>query len=392
MGLIERYIVRRTAVAFVATLSVLLGVVWVTQALRQLDLVTAKGQAIGAFLEITLLAVPFLILLIAPFAVVIAVVVVLSTMNGDSELVVMHAAGASRWRVLKPILLVGVAVGLLAAALSLWAAPAGLRAVREALSSVRVDLVASIIRPGRFIEIDDGLTFHIRDRAQDGAIAGILLDDERDPARSMTYLAERGTIVEAVGKTLLVMTDGTIQRRTIRNGGLQIVRFDAYAFDLTNLTPEDEAPVYRPSERPTEALLFPDLADTYVRDNLGRIRAEVHDRLTQPLYPIAFALVVFLFLGEPRTTRQGRALGILGAIAAVTALRLAGFGAATLAIRFPAAVGIMYAVPLVAIGASLTVILSDMRLFLPVPVARAVDTLTDVAVGIAGRAAGSGGR
>jgi hypothetical protein len=38
------------------------------------------------------------------------------------------------------------------------------------------------------------------------------------------------------------------------------------------------------------------------------------------------------------------------------------------------------------------VILSDMRLFLPVPVARAVDTLTDVAVGIAGRAAGSGGR
>jgi lipopolysaccharide export system permease protein len=392
MGLIERYIMRRTAVAFVATLSVLLGVVWVTQALRQLDLVTAKGQAIGAFLEITLLAVPFLILLIAPFAVVIAVVVVLSVMNGDSELVVMHAAGASRWRVLKPILLVGVAVGLLGAALSLWAAPAGLRAVRVALSSVRVDLVASIIRPGRFIEIDDGLTFHIRDRAQDGAIAGILLDDERDPARSMTYLAERGTIVEAVGKTLLVMTDGTIQRRTIRNGGLQIVRFDAYAFDLTNLTPEDEAPVYRPSERPTEALLFPDLADTYVRDNLGRIRAEVHDRLTQPLYPIAFALVVFLFLGEPRTTRQGRALGILGAIAAVTALRLAGFGAATLAIRFPAAVGIMYAVPLVAIGASITVILSDMRLFLPVPIARAVDTLTDVAVGIAGRAAGSGGR
>lgn len=388
MGLIERYIVRRAGVAFVATLSVLAGVVWMTQALRQLDLVTAKGQALTAFLEITLLAVPFLILLISPFAVVIAVIAVLTRLNGDSELVVMHAAGASRWRVLTPILALGVAVGLLAAVLSLWAAPAGLRAVREALGAIRVDLVASIVRPGRFIEIDEGLTFHISDRQPDGSIGGILLDDERDPERSMTYLAERGSIVEALGKTLLVMTNGTIQRRTAHNGALQIIRFDAYAFDLTNLVPEDESPVYRPSERPTDALLFPDLADEYVQNNLGRIRAEIHDRLTQPLYPVAFAVVVFLFLGEPRTTRQGRSLAILGAIVAVTVIRLAGFGASTLAIRFPAAVVAMYAVPIGAIVAALAIILSDARLFLPAPLARLADAAADLVQRLAGRFAG----
>jgi lipopolysaccharide export system permease protein len=378
MGLIERYIFRRALVAFLATLTVLTGVVWVTQALRQLDLVTAKGQAIGAFLAITGLALPFLVLLIAPFAVVIAAIVTLATLNADSELVVMQASGASRWRTLKPILAIGVAVGALAAFLTFWAAPAGLKQVREALTQVRIDLVASIIRPGRFIEIDDGLTFHIRDRAADGGISGIVLDDERDPDRSMTYLANGGHIIEALDRTLLVMSNGTIQRRIRKDGSLSIVRFDAYAFDLSNLMPEESAPVYRPSERTIFELLSLDPNDPYVQQNRGRFRAELHDRLSQPLYPVAFALLVFLFLGEPRTTRQGRSMAILGAVVAVIAVRLAGFGAGTLAVRFPAAVAAVYAVPLIAIAGPLAILLSNRRIALPGPLARLVDAAGEV--------------
>ncbi len=384
MGLIERYIFRRALVAFLATLTVLTGVVWVTQALRQLDLVTAKGQAIGAYLAITGLALPFLVLLIAPFAVVIAAIVTLATLNADSELVVMQASGASRWRTLKPILAIGVAVGALAAFLTFWAAPAGLKQVREALTQVRIDLVASIVRPGRFIEIDDGLTFHIRDRGADGGISGIVLDDERDPERSMTYLANGGHIVEALDRTLLVMSNGTIQRRIRKDGSLSIVRFDAYAFDLSNLIPEETAPVYRPSERTIFELVSLDEADPYVQKNRGRFRAELHDRLSQPLYPVAFALLVFLFLGEPRTSRQGRSMAILGAIAAVIAVRLAGFGAGTLAIRYPVALVAVYGVPLFAIAGSLAILLSDRRVALPRPLARLVDGIADV-VDAAGR-------
>ena len=378
MGLIERYIFRRALVAFLATLTVLTGVVWVTQALRQLDLVTAKGQAIGAFLAITGLALPFLLLLIAPFAVVVAAIVTLATLNADSELVVMQASGASRWRTLKPILAIGVAVGALAAFLTFWAAPAGLKQVREALTQVRIDLVASIIRPGRFIEIDDGLTFHIRDRGADGGISGIVLDDERDPDRSMTYLANGGHIVEALDRTLLVMSNGTIQRRIRKDGSLSIVRFDAYAFDLSNLMPEESAPIYRPSERTIFELVTLDEADPYVQQNRGRFRAELHDRLSQPLYPIAFALLVFLFLGEPRTARQGRSMAVLGAITAVVLVRLAGFGAGTLAVRFPVAAVGGYAVPLVAIAGSLAILLSDRRVALPPPLARLVEAGGDL--------------
>lgn len=374
MGLIGRYIFGKAAGSFIAALAVLASVVWVTQALRQLDLITSKGQAIGVFLQITLLAVPFLMLLIAPFAIVIAVVVVLSNLSADSELIAMHASGASRWQVLKPIFTLGVAVGLFAAFLSLWAAPMGLQHVRVALSAVQVDVVASIIKPGRFIEMEPGLTFHIRDRTSGGVIKGLVLSDERDPDKAMTYLAKDGEIVDAMGRTLLIMKNGTIQRRT-SDGNLSIVRFDTYAFDLSAMTPANAPVVYRPSERTTLGLAGEAPVAGQPEEIYGRMRSELHDRLSQPFYPLAFSLIVFLFLGEPRTNRQGRAVALLGAIVTVGLVRLAGFGATTLAIRSGGGVALMYAVPLGTIALCLAIILSDRALSLPRPLQQLTDRI-----------------
>ena len=54
MPLIERYILRRTTQVFLLTLGALVAVLWVTQVLKELDVVTAKGQAISVFLLMTL--------------------------------------------------------------------------------------------------------------------------------------------------------------------------------------------------------------------------------------------------------------------------------------------------------------------------------------------------
>jgi lipopolysaccharide export system permease protein len=53
MQVIERYIFRRAAGATLITLCGLAGTLWVVQILREIDLVTTKGQAIWVFLVIT---------------------------------------------------------------------------------------------------------------------------------------------------------------------------------------------------------------------------------------------------------------------------------------------------------------------------------------------------
>jgi lipopolysaccharide export system permease protein len=341
MTTFERYVLRRLTAAFLMTLGALAGIVWATQALRQLDLVTAKGQTIAQFVGMTLLAMPFLAQAIAPFALLIAVILVLNTLSNDSELIVINASGASRAVLVRPVVVFSRAVSL-----SVALAPMGLASLRNEITKVRVDLVANIVRPGRFIGIEDGLTFHIRNRAGDGQLDGLLLHDERDADTIFTYEAARGRIVEAAGRTLLIMQDGTIQRRTRRTGSISIVRFQSYAFDLSNMIPSGTVVTYKASERPTLSLLSPDPDDEYARENRDRLRAEFHDRLSQPLYPLAFGLIVFAMIGQPKTTRQNRSMATVAAILTAMLVRAAGFGLVTIVPGIPAAWPFLYLLPL----------------------------------------------
>ena len=102
---IERYLFRTATTAAVSGLVVLTGVVWVTQALRQIDLITSKGQTILIFLMITGLALPSLVAIIAPVALFAGILYTLNKLNGDSELVVMAASGVSPIRLLRPMAL-----------------------------------------------------------------------------------------------------------------------------------------------------------------------------------------------------------------------------------------------------------------------------------------------
>ena len=50
IGVLERYILRTGTVAFAGALVVLTAVIWLTQALKEFDLLTLKGQSLLIFL------------------------------------------------------------------------------------------------------------------------------------------------------------------------------------------------------------------------------------------------------------------------------------------------------------------------------------------------------
>ena len=359
MKTLERYIIRRLASAFFMTILAMTGVVWATQALQQLDLVTSKGQTIVQFIGITMLALPFLVVIVAPFALMIALVLVLNALSGDSELIVIDASGGSRFLVFKPVMLFSAFVMLLVAGMSLYAAPMGLAQLREEISRVRADLVANIVKPGHFITVEAGLTFHIRNRSGNGTLDGLLLHDTRDPETAFTYQADTGQIVDTQGRTLLVMQNGTIQRRPNRQGDISIVRFQSYAFDLSSLIPEASEPTFKASERSTANLISPGKNDAYALKHPDKLRTELHERFSQPLYCLAFGLAVFAFLGKARTTRQSGGLAVLSAIVSCVLLRTSGFGVTAASGGAVVAVLLLYVVPLAGCTLALVSILRD---------------------------------
>src|SRR5207248_9581623 len=109
---IDRYIFRTTFGAFLLILVSLTGIIWITHALREIDLITNQGQTILVFVGITGLLIPILAQVIAPIAFVIAVIYTIDKLNGDAELVVMNAAGMSPWRLFRPFLAAAGVVAL----------------------------------------------------------------------------------------------------------------------------------------------------------------------------------------------------------------------------------------------------------------------------------------
>ena len=343
MRAIDRYIVRSAFGAFLLVVLSLTGIAWITHALRAIDLITNQNQTILVFLGITGLLIPALLLVVAPLSLVIAVFYVLNKLNADCELPVMNAAGMSPGRVFRPFLMFGATVALIVAIISAYLAPMGIRGLRDAMLRVRADVVTNIVQPGRFFQIEPGLTFHIRERSPDGELIDVFLDDRRNPDLRLTLLAQRGEIVQDERGTFLLLDNGSIQRQETGQPNPAIVVFERYAFDLSPFMGDrGTSHVPGPSERSIWELATIGPSDAGYQKRPAQFRTELHDRLLAPIYPFAFVVIAFLVLGAPRSTRRSQAEALGLAIAAVATLRFAGFAAIAGASKFPELIVVLY--------------------------------------------------
>ena len=356
MGSISRYIFRTTIGAFLVILVSLTAVIWVTQALHDIDLITSQGQSILVFISITGLIIPLLVLVIAPIALLIAVAHTLNKMSTDSEIIVMNAAGMSPWLLFRAFLSVAVVVSLLVTVVSAYFAPKGLRMLGDWLTEVRADVVTNLVQPGRFVPIENGVTIRIRERHSNGQLAGIFLDDQRDPAQRVTMIADTGDLLDNARGTFLILQNGMVQRFEAKQRDPTMVVFDRYAFDLSQLVPGPQAAKYSIRERYLWQLLFPDPKDQLYLEQPKQFRAELHDRLIAPVYPLAFAVIAFAYLGAPRTNRQSRTISMLGAVSGVALLRLTGFVSTVFGATTPWMLSLQYVALAIAFSGGLFVI------------------------------------
>jgi lipopolysaccharide export system permease protein len=355
MGSIDRYIFRTTLASFALVLISLTGVIWITQALRGIDLMTSQGQTIVTFLGLTSLVIPALILIIAPVALMIAISHTLNKLATDSEIIVMNAAGFSPFRLFRPFVYATIVVSMLVAFIAAYLAPDGMRRIKQWDAEITADVLTNVLQPGRFAQLDQNLTIRIRERQPGGLLVGIFIDDRRDPKERVSIVADHGTVVKSGNGSFLVLEDGNLQRFEAGKRDPALVAFGRYAFDMSKFSQHNDVALGI-RERYLWELLDPDDNDPMYKQLPGKFRAELHDRFMAPIYPFAFAALTFAFLGAPRTTRQSRNFSIGGSILAVFGLRMAGFACSVMAVKTPSAALVQYAMLLAGIGAGIWII------------------------------------
>ncbi len=357
MRIFSRYVFRQSASALLLILASLSGIVWIALALRQLNVVTSQGQDTLMLIKITTLALPNLMAIIAPFSYLIASLHTLNRLNSDSELIVLTASGSTVWAAARPLLLLALLVSLFLALVNHIAQPWSMRQLKDYMLQVRTDLLTQVIQPGRFSSPETGLMFHIRERSFNGELIGLVMHDTRDQTQSQTYLAERGVIVKQDDAAYLVMSAGHILRRAEAKEPAQIVAFDKYAVDLDRFEPQSGGVgELKPRERYLSELLYPDPNSAILKSQPGLFRSELHERLANPLYPIAFAFIVIAFVGQARSTRTSRMESLVIAFLLAAGCRLTGLAMTNLVTANAVYTPVLYALPLGAMGLALFVI------------------------------------
>lgn len=362
MKLFETYIVRRVGMMFLVALLPVLAIIWTTQVLQRINLVTDSGQSIGSFAKLATLILPTIIPVVLPFALVIGITQTLTAMNNDSELTVMEAAGAKRSIIIRPIMALAIAISIFSFLVDNMVEPKARVAARQMVAEAYADLLSTVIEEKNFRRIEDGLYVQITQRMSGRILKGLFVVDSRDPAFDLIYYAKEGA-VDAGGSSLL-MKDGEVHRKTA-DGNVSVIKFDSYSFDLSDMTQNRGQPTLRAGDRSLGFLLDPDPNDPDYKTKSSGYRAELHRRLTDWALPAIFALISLVIAGDARSHREARLHPMASAMTIAFALRWADFYAANQIETTPYFVGVLYGINIAAALIAIFLLFRSRRMSMP---------------------------
>lgn len=365
MKQIERYIFGRIATITFWAAALITILALTTQVLIRVDVLTTSGSAIATFFTLAASLVPKMLLVVAPFALIIGIGRILTTMNDDSELVVIEASGASNKFIVKPIVFLSVLIGALTIIIANFVAPPSARLLYSTIANANSDIISIAISSGGFQKIEDDLYIQVSEKLAGGEMNGIFLSDRRDPAAELLYYARSGAIVETEDLSLLVMRDGQVHRGSGSDSQTSIINFTSYALDLQSFVPSSSAVTLRPAELYLNELLGPDSAENANRDWERFYAFQIHNRLSGWLYPIAFGLIMVAFLGRAQSHRSDKIHLVSTAVWICIIVRLAGGYALEQTETRPEAGILAYLVPIATILYFSYVIISGKQIKLP---------------------------
>jgi lipopolysaccharide export system permease protein len=319
------YILRAVIGPFLFFLTALTALVWLSQSLRFVDLIINQNLPTSTFIYLSTLVLPGILVTIIPIALFAAIIFAYQRLLADSEIVVMWAAGIGNRQLTWPVLAVAIFAVALAYVFSLYLAPLGTRKLNNLRSDLSTDLSSLLLREGTFNTIGGTLTVYVRARQRNGEMLGILVHDSRDPKRPITMMAERGALVQAGDSARFVMVRGNRQEVDAASGRLSMLNFEKYVLDLSPYVKAHPRQYLRPKERFIHELLFPDENSAYDQRNREKLLARAHDRLSGPLYVLAFALIALACMLSGELRRRGLGRRIVVAFVLATALYLIGF-------------------------------------------------------------------
>jgi LPS export ABC transporter permease LptG/LPS export ABC transporter permease LptF len=313
--LIYRAVIPPFGIAFV----VLSFVVFLNEFGRLSELVITRNASPETILILAGSVVPSILIFSLPLAYLIGVLIGLSGLSGESQIIALRACGVSLKVMLRPVVTFAVSICLITGALSLVVMPKTNDILRSMKDRINLRQATSQIQPRVFVESDSfkNIVFYVDDLSVGRQRwSGVFLSDSTDPKSPRTILSESGSWVtdQSGTKLQLHLEKGVIYEVDPSDPGrdkISLFMATDVPIPLTGLNSNDIPPGVT---GPNSAAAKPRKPEETTTLDLWRgnpalpaavrleQRVELHRRIAIPFSVIGFSLIG-LALGI--TTRKG---------------------------------------------------------------------------------------
>lgn len=331
--LIERYIVKAILPYLGLSLLLLTFVLLAQQAGKFVEIIGSADPSLDAVADIALGLIPNILIFTLPMSVLIGTATGLSRVGSDSELIAMRAAGVGTWRIVTPVLSIGIVFTLLTLYVGFEVAPKATQLMRQAALRVALSKLESPIQPNTINAEMPGKVIYVGkgDKAR-GLWERVFIHWREGEGGDLRLITARSGRIDVTGEqSELVLSDAVVTTLStvpsnpsstapfIAANSSQIVTESSAQFRI-RLNTGRNALVKKLQERPSE------IDQMHWREILSRSRAAKDTEKLALLtalnkrLALCFAALAFSLLGiglGGRTRRVGRGLAVLLSLGAM---------------------------------------------------------------------------
>ena len=269
---------------------VLVGIIWLFQTIRILELVVNRGAPVGDFLVMSVASMPLWLMIAIPISGFIAVNWVFSRILADRELLVMQSIGLSPLQLAKAPIALGVLLTAFLAVNTVYILPTSFGVYKDLQFKLRNSIPTILLRDGVFIEVVDDMTMFIGSRDDNDIMRDLFIHDARINDRIITMTAQSGEFIERDGSPTLILQNGERSERNAEGQSGAVLLFDTHSVTITrNSSQQTERATIDINEDSISNLLSPDAAHSpqyYLQRH-----AEGHYRIASPWLGLGLALL-----------------------------------------------------------------------------------------------------
>ncbi|MFN8833184.1 MAG: LptF/LptG family permease, partial [Alphaproteobacteria bacterium] len=300
MPIYIKYLNRRLLVSFAVVLFVVISIVWLTQSLRFIELITSGSVDFLMFLKIS----SFLILPMAyvciPIALFLALIITVHNLNADHEIEILKCSGLSDVQIFKGFVAILTGVMLVHFIVSLYLLPNSYRYFKEMQHLIKDQFIFSAFEEGVFNTQNSNITVYIDKKVSQNEFTGIFIYDFRNSNKPITITASSGKLYKTDNGISFILMDGTKQLDDNESGNISLAFFSSYKFNLLN-EQEDKERYIDVNE------MF--LSDLLEREGKTEHQIKTHiviamQRISWPLLNLVLSIVVCSIMFKSVSKRQ----------------------------------------------------------------------------------------